>query len=197
MPKVKPYLIAGGASRRMNVDKRTIEIDGESLIERQCRLLKEATGQDPVIVGDVPEEMAPKRIRIIPDVVKDGGPLAGLVSAMMDAGEGWILALGVDLPELQLEDLEEMLKVQEEAIQVMTLTSDGRPEPLAAVYKVSSLSFWRRRLDTGNLALHEGISHLGWRAINPVSSQHALVNLNRPEDLDRFLARRNPEGEEK
>lgn len=187
MQKISSYLIAGGHSRRMGVDKRTIRIDGETMIERMCRVMERCNGSPPTIVGDNLPEAISGKCRVFSDFQSDVGPLGGLVSALMDSATEWVLAAAVDMPNLTSSDLSLLHDAVEDdcdGYDVITLSSDGKPEPLAGVYRKSTVDFWRRRLDVGELSLRDGIHLLKWRVVRVEAD--VLRNINRPGDLEEF-----------
>jgi len=184
LPPVHGALIAGGRSRRMGRDKRFILVEGQPLLARMIMMLKAVLPGEPVVVGDNLEASDVPGARLLRDAKPGCGPLGGLVSALEDAGEGWLLAVAVDLPGLTASDLEALLAAERCDCDVLTLGLGERPEPLAALYACATAPFWRERLEREKLGLMAGLAERRVKVVEPPSGRAALRNLNRPEDLE-------------
>lgn len=181
---VRGCLIAGGKSLRMGRDKRFLTLDGQPLLTRMIELLRSVTHGEPIVVGDNLPENELQDVQVLHDAKHDCGPLGGLVAALEEAGEGWVLAVAVDLPKLNGEDLAALLEWDRTDLDVLTLGLENRPEPLAALYRTATAPFWRDRLERGQYGLMAGLRELRVQVIEPPSGAMALHNLNRPEDLE-------------
>ncbi|MBJ7362159.1 MAG: NTP transferase domain-containing protein, partial [Ilumatobacteraceae bacterium] len=51
MMRRRGYVLAGGSSRRMGVDKAFLPVSSQSAVERQCQLLQEICPDGVFIVG--------------------------------------------------------------------------------------------------------------------------------------------------
>lgn len=183
-PDVSAFVIAGGHSRRMGFDKRTIVVDGLTLLELIGTRVADATGRSPCFVGDSLSDTAPPGSRTIADAAPDCGPLAGLVAALESCSTNWALVLAADLPRITERELRLLLEAPRDGVDVAALAPAGVAEPLAALYSRGTAPFWRRRLLEGNLCLRDGIARLRCLAVDPGDAGRALLNLNSPADLD-------------
>ncbi|MCF7810873.1 molybdenum cofactor guanylyltransferase [bacterium] len=183
---VTGYVLAGGQSSRMGIDKRWIKIGQETLIEHAYNLIESTLAEPPIVVSSNPDERIPSTWQIIPDIITGKGPLGGLVSALEHSSTDWILVLPVDLPFLTIEDLELLLAFDRNDCEVVTLSVSGEPEPLVALYSKSTQQFWAERLRDGKLALRSGIWKLKWHTVMIPTGSKALTNLNTQEDLARL-----------
>ncbi len=168
----------------MGFDKRTILMEGETLIERMCNVIKRCTNEFPTVVGDNLSGLTPKKCRVISDYQFNKGPIGGLISALKDGVSEWALVTAVDMPNLKsgnLQLLYDSVCNYSDDLEVITLSSDGRPEPLAAMYRKSTVDFWKRQLSEDRLSLRDGIRLLKWRMIKVDAD--VLRNINRSEDL--------------
>ncbi len=75
-------VLAGGASRRMGVDKALIKIDGVPLVQHAAKALTEAGVDEVVVVGGDPERLRALELRYVPDRFPHQGPLGGIVTAL-------------------------------------------------------------------------------------------------------------------
>ncbi|NQT33866.1 molybdenum cofactor guanylyltransferase [bacterium] len=181
------YILAGGKSKRMGIDKRWIKIGQYSLIERTYHLLTNTLSHPPIIVCNDTETVFPSTWEVIHDKVLGKGPLGGLVALLEHCRSDWALVLPVDLPHLTSEVINLLLASPRNGYEVITLSESGDPEPMIALYSKSTLNFWTQRLNDGNLSLYKGIRKLKWKPVLiPIGSQ-ALTNLNTPKDLTKLI----------
>ncbi len=179
---VTGFILAGGESRRLGRDKRILRIGGQTLLARTQGLLRSFLDEEPFVVGDNLVGLGIDPDRIILDARPNCGPLGGLVASLEKSPTEWVLVLAVDMPFLEKADLQRMLQAARQKYDVLTLSTDGRPEPLAALYKKTALAFWRERLNNGILGLGEGIEQLKWQSVSIPDNKRALFNINDPGD---------------
>jgi molybdopterin-guanine dinucleotide biosynthesis protein A len=184
-PSVSGYVLAGGMSRRLGVDKRFLTIGGQTFLQRICQLLEDALGEAPTLVGDNLPPALSKGHRILTDARPGCGPLGGLVAALNDCPTRWALIMPTDLPLLTRSDLEGLLCARRDHCQVLTLSSDGSLQPLAALYDSRTAPFWQEQLARGEFKLKLGILQLTWDVVR-VSDNASLFNVNTPEEAGKF-----------
>jgi molybdopterin-guanine dinucleotide biosynthesis protein A len=166
-------IFAGGAARRFGSDKAAAPIGGMSMIDRvaerlgpQCDVLVVVGREWPGLIS-------------IADAPRAGlGPLGALAGALEYArtgGHGSVLTSGCDLPDLPL-DLAKLLRPGPAVVKgqpLLGLWPAGLGPPL-----VSWLA------SGGDQAIRSWIEHIGARRVAlPVQP----TNINRVEDLDRFI----------
>ncbi len=180
---ITPYILAGGKSSRFGSDKRLLVVHGHPLIENMAALVQKALDKNPVFVGDDPIEIELFDALWIQDAEKESGPVGGLISVLRHARTEWALVLAVDLPGLELTDLNALLSVDPGDAEMIGIGLDDRPEHLIALYRTSTLPIWENFFSSGKRALHQGLLQLKTKTVSPVSGRKALLNLNRPEDI--------------
>jgi molybdopterin-guanine dinucleotide biosynthesis protein A len=111
-------------------------VEGETLLRRQLRLLLEA-GASEILISVNPEcpESPPENLpaRVVPDRIRDSGPLAGMEALLRASQSPWVLIVAVDLPRLTVRFLQELLHQRTPTTGVLPVFG-GRLEPLCAVY---------------------------------------------------------------
>lgn len=177
------YLIAGGRSRRFGADKRLVEYEGEPLLERAGRVMCEALGHLPVMVGNDVIPLSDQAWRVISDARPEAGPMGGIVAALEDSHTDWVMALAVDLPLMRSVDLQLLAEARSDSSDVLTLSVDGRPEPLAALYHCRQVTFWRERLDRNELSLSQSLQLVSWQAVMLGKDSRSLTNINSLSDF--------------
>jgi len=196
-------VLAGGRSMRMGVDKTLLPVDGESLLTRVVEAVGEVCA-NTIVVTNRPEALADAGlspdIRLLTDEVAYQGPLGGLVTALKEAPDDWVLAVAADMPWLQPALVRALWDARDGAQVVVPLTDKG-PEPLLALYHRDCLPVARRVLDSGRRRLVAMFADLNVIEV-PVESLRdvdpglvSLFNVNTPEDL--LEARESLPAEEK
>jgi molybdopterin-guanine dinucleotide biosynthesis protein A len=138
MEGVAGILLAGGRSQRMGRDKPSLPWHGSTLARRAAGLLARVA-EPPVIVVCAPDQELPALPDWV-DVVRDPepglGPLAGLAAGLAAAGPRAEAAAvcAVDAPLAHPAVLSALLGALGTAPAVVPV-SDGRPQPLFAVYR--------------------------------------------------------------
>lgn len=188
---VTAAVLAGGRSMRMGVDKTLLPVDGETLLARVVGAVSEVC-EHTVVVTNRPEQIAeaglPSDTPVLFDEVPNQGPLGGLVTALREAPDEWVLAVAADIPYLEPEVIRALWAARDGARVVVPVTEAGI-EPLLALYHRDCLPAARRVLASGRRRLVAMFSELpvaelplaALRAADP--TLRSLVNVNTPEDL--------------
>ncbi|MGH8298360.1 MAG: NTP transferase domain-containing protein [Steroidobacteraceae bacterium] len=134
-------VLAGGRSIRMQRDKAALDYAGRSQLERAIALITPLVEQ--VFVSVRPDQTAdPLRARFaqIVDASEVEGPIAGIIAAQARHPHAAWLVLACDLPLLDRETLQHLLRSRRPGRQATAYPSshDGLPEPLCAIYEPSS-----------------------------------------------------------
>jgi molybdenum cofactor guanylyltransferase len=100
LPLEAGVVLCGGASRRMGLDKAGLLLGGETLLARAVGVLDAVAPRVYLACGPVPRYAELGR-ELVLDLREDGGPLAGLESALLrlvEEGGGWLGVLACDMP---------------------------------------------------------------------------------------------------
>jgi molybdopterin-guanine dinucleotide biosynthesis protein A len=194
------FILAGGESSRMGVDKGLLEIAGVPMIARAARLVESALGSPVVLVG-TPEKYRGLGLRAIADDWPGCGPLGGIATALRASDAEWNLIVACDLPYLTREWLEYLLQRArdsvEEAVVARNLTPANKrgAEPLCAMYHKGSEPELRRALQRGVRKVTEGLAELRVEMIEPAkwksfdSDGLLFKNVNTPADYEEAEAK--------
>lgn len=125
-------LFVGGLSRRMGVDKATLQFAGEPLWARQLRLLRELKPDALWVSVRARPAWCPPEIEVILDEPPSRGPLSGLAAALGKLQTSHLLALAVDLPQMKTELLRKLWSLAQRGCGVVPATYLW--EPLCAIY---------------------------------------------------------------
>ena len=132
-------LLAGGRSTRMGRDKAALEIEGEPLWQRQLATLRATGASHLLISGRADGPFANAGVLVIEDLTPGAGPLGALEAVLPRIATSHALVLAIDLPAMRADFLRVLVKTALARDCSVIPESDGRFEPLAAVYGPSLL----------------------------------------------------------
>jgi molybdenum cofactor guanylyltransferase len=193
-------VLVGGASHRMGRAKASLLLDGESLLERQVRLLR-SVARRVTVVGRASGYLDEFDVPIFPDAALKRGPLGGIYTALLESRTEYNLLLGCDLPFVNRGLLAWLaLRAMAEGSDVTVPRSrDGRLQPLCAVYRRRALYAVRTRLALGENKLSGFFPMvrcitIPWRELAGAGFRATVFdNMNTPEDYE--YARRRVEAQ--
>lgn len=127
------------------------------------------------------------------DPVAGLGPLRGVLTALENARSDWVVVLTVDMPGVEREQIELLLAS-------LSPTGLGRMyerecgsgerviEPFPLLIHAKSASMVRQRINRGALSVIRLLDQEEFRTTSAPGdwSERVWINLNRPEDLERF-----------
>lgn len=187
-------IIAGGRAVRLGGRvKALIEIDGETILDRQRALLAPRVDAIVISANDA-APFADTGLEVVADRAEGGGPMLGIAAALEATGADWLLALGSDMPNVSGAVLDLLFARARAGVDVVAPWVGGHPEPLLALYAGSALAVLRAELAAGRRSLTgllssdalavAAVDEAALRAVDPALA--CLVNINRPSDLVRL-----------
>jgi molybdenum cofactor guanylyltransferase len=163
-------LLLGGASSRFGSAKALARLGDETLAERAWRLLGEVC-DECIVVGKGDDLRLP--FPVLDDGVAEHAAIHGLVAGLRAARNEVSVVVPVDLPLLRAASLRELADACRDA----AIPPSG---PLPGAYRKSALP----ALESGELSIRRAIAQLDVAEVDLDPTQ--LVNVNRPEDLERL-----------
>ncbi|WP_165072190.1 molybdenum cofactor guanylyltransferase [Paludisphaera rhizosphaerae] len=198
MPEIAAIILAGGQSRRMGRSKADLPMGSESLLQRAVRLLSPVTS--PVIISAAPDQIVPNLpadVVISRDTEAGWGPLHGFVTGLRAVPKRTELAYlsAVDAPFFSpawLELLASRIGDQEAVAGIV----DGRPSPIAALYRCSPVrAAAEELLAAGTRRLSAVLSAVRCKLIPEHELRHVdptlstILNLNTPGEYHQACQR--------
>jgi molybdopterin-guanine dinucleotide biosynthesis protein A len=187
-------VLAGGHSRRMQVDKATLEFAGESQLARAMRLVGAHTTRAYVSVradqrGDAERARWPQ----IEDRLVEVGPAAGILAAQDALPDHAWLVVAVDLPLLDDATLAALVAARDPSAPATAYRSsgDGLPEPLCAIWEPSSRTPLAAFIAAGRNCPRKFLLTHGARLVT-LDAPDALANINTPADYAAVIATAGP-----
>ena len=188
---VSGFVLAGGASRRMGVDKASLPLGSETMVKRQIGLLRTLC-RSVAIIG--PANRFPEAgVQVYEDEIPGQGPLGGFHAGLRRARTEFSLFLSCDMPLMEARFLRYLC---EQAL--VSRASATLPPPWArGVYPICAV-LQRRVLPTVRSSLRLGQNRVArffekvqCRTISKTEFRRAgfspriFYNANTPEEYER------------
>jgi len=109
------------------LDKLYLEHEGERLLSRIARHLAPHFS-DLVAVSAKPEAFEGLGFRVVPDVIKDSGPLGGLYAGLLAAKSEWVYLLACDMPFFSGPWVDDLQAAINESARSHDSTTEGMAE---------------------------------------------------------------------
>jgi molybdopterin-guanine dinucleotide biosynthesis protein A len=189
------FILAGGASSRMGTDKSQLRLEQQTFTERIAATLLKITDSVSVVGRDSDESSLPS----VADVYPKWGALGGIHAALAACSREWAIVVACDLPFVTAELFSYLAALRMDHDAVVPIQEDGRPQPLAALYRVAPcLQQATELIEAGRrrpVDLLDAVKTC-WVAFdelrNFARAQSFFVNINTPEDYDEAIRGHSP-----
>ena len=184
-------LLAGGKSRRMGQDKRFLELEGRTLLERALSILETLFPEVIVVVAEPAPQLTGLRHRVVTDLIPNCAALGGLYTGLSYAGQPRVFAAGCDMPFLDPAVIKWMIGLDQPSEIVMAQLTSGL-QPMHAIYSKACLPHLERMAVAQNLKVQDlcqasglSIRLVSEDEIREVDPQFlSFLNVNTPADLE-------------
>jgi len=190
MQSLEGFILAGGASSRMGVDKSELVLGGRTFVERVATALSAVTNTITVVARR--HANVQSKLPTVFDIYEKCGALGGLHAALSACRADWAVVVACDLPFVTGELLARLVSLRAELDVVVPVQRDGRPQPLCAVYRVGPcLKIAEKLIQSGE---HRPIALLQSARTRPVAfedladldgANRFFDNMNTPDDYAR------------
>ena len=177
-------VLAGGHSRRMQLDKAGLEYDGRSQLARAVDLLTPLVSRCCVSVrSDQHGDPERSRYATIADRIADLGPIGGIHAAQQEHPLVAWLVLACDLPFLDAATLQQLIaaRAPQRLATAFRSSHDGKPEPLCAIYEPASAPAIAAWIAAGNKCPRSFLAQADVTLLD-LNAPAALENVNTPEE---------------
>jgi molybdenum cofactor guanylyltransferase len=192
--QVAGFILGGGKSLRMGVDKGLLEIAGVAQIVRTARLVELIAGSARVV--GAPQIYRGLGLHAIADDWPGCGPWGGIATALRASEAEWNLIVACDLPYLKRPWLEFLLRrAGGSAADAVVPMNERGAEPLCAVYHSRGQAAIRGALEEGTRKVTEGLARIRVEYLEPAewksfdSDGLLFKNMNTPADYQEAKAR--------
>ena len=182
---VTGIILAGGASRRMGMDKGLCNFNGKELVRYSIDLLLPICNN--LLISSNNEALYSKfGYPIIVDAHKNIGPLGGIYSCLKQSATTDNLVLSCDMPFLSSELLRTVLSLSESYDIVVPQHNNSYLEPLAAYYSVSIIPIIEESIANDDFKLINLFNKVRTKIVmdeDDLGSIKQFKNFNTPQDL--------------
>ena len=182
--QIEAFILAGGASSRMGSDKSQLLLENQTFVERLAATLQTVTDTIRLVGGSHNSNLP-----TVPDVYPQWGALGGLHAALTACRRDWAIVVACDLPFVTAELFLSLASQRGDHDAVVPVQPDGRPQPLAALYRAKPCATWATELIEAErrrpLDLLQSVN-TRWVQFDEIAklaqAERFFVNINTPED---------------
>ncbi|MDQ3687511.1 MAG: molybdenum cofactor guanylyltransferase [Acidobacteriota bacterium] len=197
--EVDGFILAGGASSRMGIDKAHLRLGERTLVERIAAALS-AIAVRVAVVSSKPDAGA-WGLPVMRDVHHGLGAMGGLHAALSAGQTAWVAVVSCDLPFVTGELFARLTTYAGQSCDaVVPMQTDGRMQPLCALYRrAACLKVVEDLIQSGELRPRVLVRRVRTRVVttdelSDVSgATRFFINVNTPEDYSRAQALFNSE----
>jgi len=184
---VEAFILVGGQSRRMGVDKSRLLFGEQTGVERIAATLQSLTPKIKLVGSRDLSSSLPN----VPDLHESWGALAGIYAALDACETTWALIAACDLPLVTTGLFNRLWqRAQDKAFDaIVPIQPDGRPQPLCAVYRRDScLAIAKTLIDEGEHKPRALLAQVrtDWLSFDELAdlpgANEFFLNVNTPED---------------
>ena len=193
-------VLCGGMSRRMGQDKGSMNLNGKPMIIRVIETIAHAADEIVLVLKDenqvetykkflnsikLPGE---KNLMFCTDILKEQGPLAGILTGLQHINADKALVIPCDSPFISEVFVNTMFELSEDSNfdAYVPKWSDGKLEPLHSIYKKNVLFLIQKLLEEDIRSVKVLISQLNVKFIDVEYldiSGRSFLNINQMNDL--------------
>lgn len=201
-PRLTGAILAGGRSRRMGRDKAELMLtlpSGERLTMLQVvhRALEPVCAETLVVGGPARAGVNARRVA---DQFPGAGPLAGILSALLESSNDRVFVVACDMPFVDTGTIKGLAALMDDHDAVVPRIQ-GRFETLHAIYKTDCAATIRKVLDAGDRRVRSFFSLIDLRVVTEEEfalidpSGRSSVNVNYPDEFESAADRLRGESE--
>ncbi|MEQ8163630.1 MAG: molybdenum cofactor guanylyltransferase [Smithellaceae bacterium] len=184
--KATAIILAGGKSSRMGRDKSLLSTNDIPLISKIAAQL-EGHFPEIIISANDMEKYRFLHLPVVPDLEAGKGPLMGIYSALLRSRHEINFVVACDIPDLDMQYVRELLQEAKEHQIVVPVWSDGRLEPLFAVYKKSVAGHIKELLDADRRKIRLLFDSVDVKYVPLPDEGKWYRNLNTMEDYQNYI----------
>lgn len=175
-------VLAGGRSSRMGRDKSDLLLCGTSFLQCQIEKGKRLGIRDILVSGYAGDSCD---VPVVRDRVPKKGPLGGLEACLRQAKHRQVLVLGVDVPLVPAEELENLIKRRKISEKKATILKHGdKEEPLIGIYSRELADDMLEEISVRKGSVFAFLGRIGYDTYQSSLSDDFFANINCPEDYE-------------
>jgi len=189
--KMTGIILAGGKNTRIKTEKGLIQLGNKTIIENTLGIFKKLFSEI-IIVTNNPESYLKFGTRVVEDLVKNKGPLAGIFTGLCFSTNDLNFVVGCDMPFVN-SNLVGYIMSKPKEYDVVIPEINGRLESLFARYSKYVLPLILFRLSKNELKIQDILSELNVLRITKEEVERfdpkhlSFFNINTQKDLKKAL----------
>lgn len=172
--------MAGGKSSRMGNDKGLLDFEGKPMVNYAIDLLTNYF--KVLIVSSNNSDYKMFNLPVVADFHKNCGPICGLHAVLNHVETPHVFILSCDMPLMSGAVIENILRNFNEDEIVVPRLSDGKTEPLCAIYSLNLLPKIEKQMLKGCYKMTELIKSSATKYVD-FNDAAPFYNINYPNDL--------------
>lgn len=181
MKTVTSFILAGGKSSRMGMDKGFCTVDKEAFIPLIAKCLSSFSKEIILVSGIQAYDVF--GLKRIVDIYPGKGPIAGIHAALEYTSTENNIIVSCDIPFISIQLIKRLID-EDDGEDVIQLATDNQTMPLIALYKKSTLKHFKNKLEMDALKLRDALQGLEIKSIIVETEQEQfLSNINTPQQL--------------
>ena len=182
-------VLAGGKSNRMGRDKGAMDYHGMPQREYAYSLLEDVCEKVFLSMRSDQAAEVPDNYRTVLDQDRYRGPLNGILSAHAEYPEAAWLVLACDLPLMDKESLEHLVRQRDpaKAATAFATEASGLPEPLAAIWEPAALRNAKDYMETATSSCPRKFLLQSDICLVVAGEDAVLANANDPGEREAIL----------
>ncbi|MGV7227050.1 MAG: molybdenum cofactor guanylyltransferase [Nitrospirales bacterium] len=189
-PNITGVILGGGQSRRMGLDKRRLNWEGEPFLDRVCVLMSSLFDEVLVVTAQEDYDCSHLPVRLVTDKIPQKGSLGGLYTGLLEAQNPLIFVVACDMPFLLKESIARLCLEPISDVLVVKLSTGI--QSLHARYSKRCAPVIEQMIHEGNLKIQNLVFRTGLTVkiieeslfddIDPY--RESFDNINTPADLE-------------
>ena len=192
-------LLCGGQSRRMGKDKGSLVIKNKPMIVHILETLNNEVDEVIVVLNNknriekykkiITEEYS-FSIRFVEDIIKDKGPISGIMTGLKEMSSDYALVLPCDSPFISKNHVNYLFDEFNDSYDALIPFNDSEnkvktSEPLHGIYKKYNFELIEKLIQKDFLNIKGLIEKINCKFIK-IENKKEYENLNHPDDLNKF-----------
>jgi molybdenum cofactor guanylyltransferase len=186
MLEATAVVLAGGASRRMGLDKALLKVGGRAMIELVIGQLRPWFAEI-LISSDNRDGLSYLGLPVVPDLEPGCGPIMGITCGLRRSPHDRNLVVACDIPRLDPAFLCSIVERLDGVDALVPVDAGGVLQPTLAAYHRSMLPHLERVIASGRRSILTALNSARVGTC-PVGDEPWLVNLNTPDDYATFIS---------
>lgn len=172
----------------MGQSKAKLSIEGKTFLEHMIAKGRNMGFSEILISGNVETAGEAAGARLIPDVLKERGPLGGLYSCFRETSLPACFVISVDVPMISPRTIENMVRVHELSDSCATLLAhQGKTEPLIGVYNTGNPEILYEVIKDRPAAVFAYLDRIGYKTAELEEPLDTIANINTPAEYKDFI----------